>query len=120
MPARSGPTAATAIVVMGVRQPPIPMPTSAKSHQIACARAGFTPRIAFEASDPRTVLQFAAHGLGVAVVTAAVASQHGTGPHIAAINRPRLHGQLALAWRKDGPTSHAGRAIVAHAPCHSR
>jgi DNA-binding transcriptional LysR family regulator len=35
--------------------------------------------------------------------------------HPLAIARPRIRSRLALAWRSDGPTSPAARALVAHA-----
>lgn len=81
----------------------------------ACARAGFAPRIAFEASDPRALVRFARHGLGVAILPASIAHAHHARLHAVAITRPRLHGRLALAWRSRGPAAPAGRAFVAHA-----
>ena len=42
----------------------------------ACATAGFTPRIAFEASDPRTLAALAAEGLGIAIITHAAAATY--------------------------------------------
>ncbi|HEY7047030.1 MAG TPA: LysR substrate-binding domain-containing protein [Jatrophihabitantaceae bacterium] len=81
----------------------------------ACAGAGFTPRIAFEASDPRSLIQFARHGLGIAILPASIAGAHPGRLHTVAITRPRLRGRLALAWRSSGPASPAGRAFVAHA-----
>lgn len=81
----------------------------------ACAAAGFAPRIAVEASDPRALVRFARHGLGVAILPASIATAHRARLHIAAITRPRLQGRLALAWRAHSPAAPAGRAFIAHA-----
>jgi DNA-binding transcriptional LysR family regulator len=81
----------------------------------ACAGAGYTPQIAFEASDSRVLVQCAEHGLGVAVLPASIANAHRGRLHIAPVTGPRLHGRLALAWRSHGTTSHAGRAFITHA-----
>jgi DNA-binding transcriptional LysR family regulator len=80
----------------------------------AAAAAGFRPRVAFEASDPRLLVQLAARGLGVAILpeSAAVAAEE---LHPIRITRPRLHGRVALAWRADGPVGPAARALIAHA-----
>lgn len=78
----------------------------------ACARAGFTPRIAFEANDPNMVLQLARRGLGVAFVPTSMAA--GPGLHTIAVASPALRGQLALAWRADGPVSPAATALIDH------
>jgi DNA-binding transcriptional LysR family regulator len=40
----------------------------------ACATAGFAPRIAFQASDPRTLAALAAQRLGIAIITHAAAT----------------------------------------------
>jgi DNA-binding transcriptional LysR family regulator len=78
----------------------------------ACAAAGFTPRIAFEASDPEVLAQLAARGLGAAILPGAFAEARSERLHPISINRPSLRGRLALAWRAGGPTSPAGRALV--------
>ena len=80
----------------------------------ACADAGWRPRIAFEASDPFMLARLAARGLGVAILPESVPPQV-EGLHALALTRPRLRGQLALAWRSDGPSSPAARALVAAA-----
>ncbi|MBK1788283.1 LysR family transcriptional regulator [Prauserella cavernicola] len=79
----------------------------------ACAAAGVSPRIVFEASDPGVLADLAARGLGVAIVPssgAARADLHGV-----RIVRPRLHGSVALAWRAAGTSGPAARAFVEHA-----
>ncbi len=78
----------------------------------ACAAAGFRPQIAFEAGDPVVLAQLAAHGLGVAIVPQPVARAHHEQVHAIAITRPALHGQIALAWRTEGPVSPATRAFI--------
>lgn len=84
---------------------------------IACAEAGFTPNIAFEASDPRILARLAARGLGVALLprVSAIADPE---LHAVDIVRPTPRSQLALAWRTDAPTSPAARALVRHARRH--
>lgn len=78
----------------------------------ACAAAGFAPRVAFEAGDPRVLAQLAAHGLGVAVVPRSVARARRRDVHAVAITDPELRGRLALAWRAEGPLSPAARALI--------
>lgn len=80
----------------------------------ACAAAGFSPHIAFEASTPGMLAQLAARGLGVAIVPASVA-QAREDLHPLTITRPALRGCLAFAWRTEGPISPAARALVAQA-----
>src|SRR6266536_1762639 len=81
----------------------------------ACATAGFRPRIAFEASDPRVLAQLAGRGLGVAILPEAVAHAHPTELHAVAVTGPEMRGRLALAWRAEGPISPAARALISHA-----
>src|SRR4051794_19484063 len=81
----------------------------------ACTAAGFTPHIAFEASDPEVLAQLAAHGLGAAILPGEFATARADRLRPLAITRPALRGRLVLAWRADGPGSPAGRALVTHA-----
>ena len=76
----------------------------------ACAAAGVSVRVAFEASTPGAVADLAERGLGVALL-----------PEVAATARPGLHalpivpelrGRLVFAWRADGPMSPAARVLV--------
>jgi DNA-binding transcriptional LysR family regulator len=80
----------------------------------ACATAGFTPHIAFEASTPMVLALLAAHGLGVAIVPASLARAR-EDLHPLTITRPELRGRLAFAWRAEGPISPAARALVGRA-----
>ncbi|MFG1934265.1 LysR family transcriptional regulator [Mycobacterium sp. NPDC048908] len=77
---------------------------------VACARAGVTPRIAFEASTPLALADLAERGLGVAIVPASVPRDR-DGLHALAIV-PELRGRLVLAWRSGGPMSPAARVLV--------
>src|SRR5690349_16107519 len=52
----------------------------------ACALAGFTPRIAFEANDPTMLMQLARRGLGVAYLPTSMAA--GPGLHPIAVASP--------------------------------
>jgi DNA-binding transcriptional LysR family regulator len=76
----------------------------------ACARAGVTPRIAFEASTPLALAELAERGLGVAIVPASVPRGR-DGLHALSIV-PQLRGRLVLAWRSGGPMSPAARVLV--------
>jgi DNA-binding transcriptional LysR family regulator len=80
----------------------------------ACAKAGFEPRIAFEAGDPNVLAQFAARSFGVAIVPESIARAYPADLHPVAITRPRLRARLELAWKAEGPGSPAARALVAH------
>jgi DNA-binding transcriptional LysR family regulator len=76
----------------------------------ACAGAGLTPRVAFEAATPEALADLAAQGLGAAIVPRSVALARDD-VHAIAI-RPELRGRLVLAWRAEGPVSPAARALV--------
>jgi DNA-binding transcriptional LysR family regulator len=94
-------------------RPLIALPVGAGiRHQFdaACAQAGVTPRIAFEASTPLSLADLAERGLGVAIVPASV-SRGRDGLRALAIV-PQLRGRLVLAWRSGGPMSPAARVLV--------
>ncbi|HEY4464016.1 MAG TPA: LysR family transcriptional regulator [Streptosporangiaceae bacterium] len=78
----------------------------------ACASAGFAPRIAFEAGDPRMLARLAAHGLGVAIVPRSAADASAGPLHVLAITEPELSGRIALAWRAGGPISPPARKLI--------
>jgi DNA-binding transcriptional LysR family regulator len=81
----------------------------------ACARAGFEPRIGFEASDPTMLANLACRGLGLAIVPASLAAYYADRLHAITITDPQPRGRLAIAWRGDGPVSPAARALISHA-----
>ncbi|NYI06402.1 LysR substrate-binding domain-containing protein [Allostreptomyces psammosilenae] len=81
----------------------------------ACAAAGFAPRIAFEAGNPELLAELAARGLGAAVLPGAFAEARSDRLRVIAVDRPALRGRLVLAWRADGPTGPAARALLARA-----
>lgn len=81
----------------------------------ACAIAGFQPRIAFEASDPRVLVQLAIRGLGVAILPESVAGANPITLKAIGITSPSPRGRLELAWRAGGPTSPAARVLIDHA-----
>lgn len=68
----------------------------------------------FEASDPHVLAQFAIRGFGVAILPESIANAYPTGLHAIAITRPGLRARLDLAWKAEGPTSPAARALIAH------
>lgn len=78
----------------------------------ACAAAGFTPRIAFEASAPEMLADLAAHGLGAAILPGPFAEYRADRLRPITISPPELRGRLVFAWRAGGPSSPAGRALV--------
>lgn len=79
----------------------------------ACAEAGFTPRVDFEAAAPAVLARLAARGLGVAVIPDGAHAQAGPGVRVLRITGPELSGRVALAWRADGPSGPAARALLA-------
>lgn len=72
-----------------------------------CAKAGFTPRITFEADESSSLRGFAAAGLGVAILPV------GTGPTnglaLLRISEPEARRDIVLAWAKDRYMSAAVR-----------
>ncbi|MEU5107215.1 MULTISPECIES: LysR family transcriptional regulator [unclassified Streptomyces] len=80
----------------------------------ACAAAGFTPHIAFEAGTPAVLAQLAARGLGIAIVPSGIVRSR-EDLRALTITRPALRGTLALAWRAEGPISPAARALIGRA-----
>jgi len=76
----------------------------------ACAKAGVSPRVAFEASTPLALADLAERGLGVAIVPASV--PRGRDGLYALPIVPELRGRLVLAWRSGGPMSPAARVLV--------
>jgi DNA-binding transcriptional LysR family regulator len=78
----------------------------------ACAAAGFTPKIAFEAADPGVLAQLAARGLGVAILPESLVRARPDQLHPVTIARPALRGRLVFAWRTEGPRSPAARAMI--------
>jgi DNA-binding transcriptional LysR family regulator len=81
----------------------------------ACAAARLTPKVAFEAGDPKILAELARRGLGVAIlpeqsIETAAGSLHGI-----EIIRPKLRGRIELVWRAEGPVSPAARALIAAA-----
>ncbi len=80
----------------------------------ACARSGFEPNIALEASNLGILAQLASRGLGVAILPESVALAHPE-LHAIAVTRPAMRGRLALAWRTAGPIGPAARALIGRA-----
>lgn len=80
----------------------------------ACADAGFTPYVAFEAGTPMVLADLAARGLGMAILPESVA-YHREQLHPIVLTRPAIRGRLAFAWRTDGPSSPAARAFISRA-----
>jgi DNA-binding transcriptional LysR family regulator len=83
----------------------------------ACARAGTRVEVAFEATGLDMVLRLAAEGLGAGLVPASVAEAFGAAVHALPL-RPPVRSRIELAWRAAGPSSPAGRALVAVAREH--
>lgn len=78
----------------------------------ACAAAGFTPRVEFEAAAPPLLIRLAAGGLGVAVVPDLSAEQAAAeGVRMVEIE-PELRGRLALVWRAGRPAAPAAKVLL--------
>ena len=77
-----------------------------------CTAAGVKPRIALEATNPKTLADLAARGLGVAIVPESTAREHDHELRAVRIVRPSIRSRLALAWRTEGQRSAAARALV--------
>jgi DNA-binding transcriptional LysR family regulator len=88
----------------------------------ACAQAGFTPRIAFEASALPMVAQLATRGLGVAIIPASAAPAAEPAPAVTAVPiiSPSIRSRLELAWNSAPPASPAARALAEHAQAFVR
>src|SRR4051812_40260059 len=70
------------------------------------AAAGLAPRVAFEAGDPRVLMDLARRGLGVAIVPASAPEDL----HAIEI-RPRLRSRLELVRRRGTPAPAAGELL---------
>jgi len=82
---------------------------------VACAEAGFTPTIVFEASALPMVMNLAAMGLGAAVVPASVAAMPHEDPiRILPITAPEIRSRLELAWNPAPPANPAARVLIEH------
>ena len=77
----------------------------------ACAAAGFTPRIVFEASALPMVVELAGRGLGLAVVPVSIPN----GPGILRITDPQLRSRLELGWPSAPSANPAARALIGQA-----
>ncbi|WP_134729357.1 LysR family transcriptional regulator [Amycolatopsis nivea] len=75
------------------------------------ATAGLRSRVTIEASDPNVLAKLAMRGLGVALVPESLARYYAEELHVLRL-RPELRGQLALAWRSDGPVGPAARVLI--------
>jgi DNA-binding transcriptional LysR family regulator len=81
----------------------------------ACAVAGFSPAIAFEANSPGMLAQLAGQGLGTAILPASVATAMPDQVHPLRVRAPALRSRIEIAWRADGHISTASGALVRHA-----
>ncbi|MBV8483448.1 MAG: hypothetical protein JO077_11350 [Verrucomicrobia bacterium] len=70
-----------------------------------CARAGFQPRIAIEATNLNLLAELAGRGLGIGILLESAAITHANIIHGLPITRPQLRGRLELAWNAEEPTS---------------
>jgi DNA-binding transcriptional LysR family regulator len=76
----------------------------------ACAHAGLSPTVAFEASAPGAIAELARRGLGVAVLSESMPAAYGL--HPLAIPDADVTAGLALIWRS--PASPALHALLRH------
>ncbi|MGD0409743.1 MAG: LysR substrate-binding domain-containing protein [Candidatus Limnocylindrales bacterium] len=81
----------------------------------ACARIGYQPQIALEASSLGILARFASLGLGIAILPESVAATNAQGLHAIELTHPRMRGRVALAWRIGGPIGPAAQALIRRA-----
>ena len=67
----------------------------------ACRAAGFSPRIGQEASQPTSIVNLVAAGLGVSIVPASMQHIHSEGVTFRPIARPVPQARLSLIHRRD-------------------
>jgi DNA-binding transcriptional LysR family regulator len=77
----------------------------------ACAAAGIRPTVALQATATDAVLDLAARGLGVAIVSASMTAGH-EGLRSVPIDDVDVPAMLVLVWRKRAST--ALRALLPH------
>ena len=77
----------------------------------ACAAAGIRPTVALQATAPGAVMDLAARGLGVAVLSASMTAEH-AGVRSVTVNDVKVPAKLALIWRKGD--AGASRGLVPH------
>lgn len=82
----------------------------------AAARAGFTPRIAFESSETSRVRAVVARGLAVAVLPRSDAGAPGHAVATVALDDPELVHDVYAAWRADRRPTPAAQALLALTP----
>ncbi|MCF6475998.1 LysR family transcriptional regulator [Nonomuraea sp. MG754425] len=117
-PAGPGP-----ITVAGLKGLPLislPLGTGLRAAlERACARAGFAPHVAFEASEPHVLGQMAARGLGAAVLPESAVDAAASELRVLALldedGGQGLRGQMGLVWRENDQASPAARAFIQHA-----
>ncbi|MGO4446145.1 LysR substrate-binding domain-containing protein [Mycobacterium sp. 2YAF39] len=108
-------------LAMLARRPLIALPVGTgirRRLDVACAAAGVSIKVAFEAGTPDELADLAGRGFGPAVVPQLVARAR-TDLHRIPIS-PELRGRLALVWRSSGPISPAARALIDLARKHVR
>ncbi|MEV5504776.1 LysR substrate-binding domain-containing protein, partial [Nonomuraea fuscirosea] len=86
--------------------------------EAACARAGFAPQVAYEASEPYVLGQLAARGLGLAVLPESAVAGAASQLRVLEVTEPALRGRMGVVWRAEGPMSPAARAFIEHARRH--
>ena len=99
------------ITVRGLRDEPLialPRGTGGRAALDAgFAAAGLAPRVAFEAGDPRILMELARRGLGVAIVPESAPEDLHPLPI-----RPPMRSRLELVRRAGGPAGPAARALL--------
>lgn len=79
--------------------------------EAACARNGFTPRVAARSGQIDFIVALAGAGLGLGFLPETIARQRAT-PQVALVrlDEPLTQWNMALVWRRGGYLSHAARA----------
>ncbi len=78
----------------------------------AGAAAGFTPRIALEASSNDTVRAFIAAGFGIALLPRSLTAALGPPIAVVEVSAPRVVRTVSIAWRRHGTLAPATRATL--------
>ncbi|MFE7977414.1 LysR family transcriptional regulator [Streptomyces shenzhenensis] len=80
----------------------------------ACSAAGFTPRVGFEAGNPKTLAELASWGLGLAILPKPLVRARSAQLSMLRFS-PEPRARIALGWRDGGPSSPAARAFITRA-----
>lgn len=70
----------------------------------ACNQAGFTPRVAYEAQHPETLLGLVRSGAGIALVASSIERRGDPAVTFKRVTGPLPMAEIAVAWRRNNPS----------------